>query len=166
MEEKKIQAYYGDGRGKTSAAIGYAINRAGKGDTIILIQFLKRKNDETAAFMKQLEPQIQFFRFQKSETYYDALTPTEKQEENMYMKNGFQYARKVLSTGQCDLLILDEILGLMDLGVVTVEDVENLLKARSPETEIILTGQKMDARLMDYLDCAYEICVRKCGRTR
>lgn len=166
MEEKQIQAYYGDGRGKTSAAIGYAINRAGKGDTIILIQFLKKKNDEAAAFMKQLEPQIQFFRFQKSETYYDALTPTEKQEENMNMKNGFNYAKKVLSTGQCDLLILDELLGLIDLGILSVGDVQGLLEAKSPETEVILTGQKMDERLMSYLDCAYEICVRKCGKSR
>ena len=50
------------------------------------------------------------------------------------------FARKVLTTGGCDLLILDEVLGLIDVGVITVEELKNLLDAKPEETTVIMTG--------------------------
>ena len=50
------------------------------------------------------------------------------------------FAKKVLTTGECDLLILDEVLGLIDNEIITVEDLKNLLEARDGETDIIMTG--------------------------
>ena len=67
--------------------------------------------------------------------------PQEKQnEEIINIKNGINFAKKVLATGECDLLILDEVLGLVDNGIITVEDLKNLLDARDEETDIIMTG--------------------------
>ena len=50
------------------------------------------------------------------------------------------FAKKVLATGECDLLILDELLGLIDNEIITVEELANLLDARDEETDVILTG--------------------------
>ena len=56
------------------------------------------------------------------------------------IKNGFNYARKVLATGECNLLILDEVLGLIDNGIITVDELKSLLEARTDETDVIMTG--------------------------
>ena len=68
------------------------------------------------------------------------LSEEKKTEEIINIKNGINFAKKVLSTGECDLLILDELLGLIDNSIITVEDLKNLLEARDEETDVILTG--------------------------
>lgn len=161
MKERRLIAYYGAGRGKTSAALGYAMSEACKGDSVIVIQFLKQKDTSYNVFYKRLEPEIRFFRFQKSEKYYCDLSASEQNDECVNMKNGLNYARKVLTTGECNILVLDEILGLLDLGVINVDEILALLKARSENTEVILTGQHLDEALIPCLDQIYEICVRK-----
>ena len=65
MSTGKIQVYYGAGRGKTSAALGYAIHEASKGESVIVIQFLKRKDEDEISFLGRLEPEIRLFRFQE-----------------------------------------------------------------------------------------------------
>ena len=55
MSTGKIQVYYGAGRGKTSAALGYAIHEASKGESVIVIQFLKRKDEDEISFLGRLE---------------------------------------------------------------------------------------------------------------
>ena len=115
MSTGKIQVYYGEGRGKTSAALGYAIHEASKGESVIVIQFLKQKDEDEISFLGRLEPEIRLFRFQKSEKFYRELPAEEQLEEQMNMKNGISYARKVLQTGECDILILDEVLSVGDM---------------------------------------------------
>ena len=66
MSTGKIQVYYGEGRGKTSAALGYAIHEASKGESVIVIQFLKQKDEDEISCLGRLEPEIRLFRFQKS----------------------------------------------------------------------------------------------------
>lgn len=80
------------------------------------------------------------FRFEKSELNFFEL-PAEKQtEEVVNIKNGINFAKKVLATGGCDLLILDEVLGLVDNRIITVEDLKNLLEMKDDETDVIMTG--------------------------
>lgn len=99
MSTGKIQVYYGAGRGKTSAALGYAIHEASKGESVIVIQFLKRKDEDEISFLGRLEPEIRLFRFQKSEKYYNELPDEGQLEEQMNMKNGINYARKYCRQG-------------------------------------------------------------------
>lgn len=61
----------------------------------------------------------------------------------MNIRNGMNFARKVLATGECDLLILDEVLGLVEKGIVSVEDVKTMLECRE-DTSVILTGIKLN----------------------
>ena len=131
MSTGKIQVYYGAGRGKTSAALGYAIHEASKGESVIVIQFLKRKDEDEISFLGRLEPEIRLFRFQKSEKYYNELPDEGQLEEQMNMKNGINYARKVLQTGECNILILDEVLGLLNEQIVSEEEVVQLMELKS-----------------------------------
>ena len=53
-----------------------------------------------------------------------------KKEENCNIRNGLNYARKVLVTQECDMLILDEILGAVEFGIITEEEVEELIRTK------------------------------------
>lgn len=161
MGRGRVQVYCGDGRGKTSAALGYAIHKASGGDTVIIIQFLKQRNDEEISFISRLEPEIRLFRFQRSKQYYDELSEQDQADEQRNMLNGLSYARKVLLTGECNVLILDEVLGLLDHGIVSEEELTRLIGLRSEDTDLILTGRVMRDSIVDCSDEVYEICVKK-----
>lgn len=140
MKQGQIYIYSGDGHGKSPAALGKAVMMAAAGKSVVIIQFLKEKGLGDSAFLNRLEPEIKIFRFEKSDMNFFELPQEKQNEEIINIKNGINFAKKVLATGECDLLILDEVLGLVDNGIITVEDLKNLLEARDEETDIIMTG--------------------------
>ena len=140
MKQGQIYIYSGDGHGKSPAALGKAVMMAAAGKSVVIIQLLKEKGLGDSAFLNRLEPEIKIFRFEKSDMNFFELPQEKQNEEIINIKNGINFAKKVLATGECDLLILDEVLGLVDNGIITVEDLKNLLDARDEETDIIMTG--------------------------
>lgn len=110
-----------------------------------------------------MEPEIRLFRFQKSEKFYRELPAEERLEEQMNMKNGISYARKVLQTGECDILILDEVLGLLDQNIVPEEEILQLMAMKSDDMHMIMTGQVISDGIMEQADDVYEICIKKEG---
>lgn len=157
MEAGLVQVYCGDGRGKTTAAIGQAVRAASLGKTVIIIQFLKGRNEEELSFIKRLEPEIKLFRFEKSEDFYDQLTRAQQSEEVMNIKNGINFARKVVQTGECDVLILDEILGLLDNKIITIEDIKGIAENKGEEMELIFTGRFINDELMEIADSVSKV---------
>jgi cob(I)alamin adenosyltransferase len=152
-----VRIFYGEGHGKSTAAMGRALQAASEGRQVFVIHYLKGRMEEEARFMKKLEPEIKVFQFEKTECCYEDLSAEEKKEAGPSIINGVNFARKVLQTGECDLLILDEALGLVDAGLIEKEDLENLLKSRSEGMELILTGRTMDDSIRVYADEIYKI---------
>ncbi len=152
MATGSVQVYYGAGRGKSTAALGRAILAASAGKTVFIIQFLKGKTNEGMEFLKRLEPEIKIFRFEKSKEYFNDLSEAEQLEEVKNIKNGINFAKKVLSTGECDLLILDEVLGLVDQGVIESEELKNLISVRLEDMDLILTGRVFCNEIHPYAD--------------
>ena len=150
--EGLVQIYCGSGKGRTSVAIGQAIRAVGHGKTAIVIQCLKGRATSELDYLSVLEPNVRLFRFEKKDKYYEDLTDEEKQEENCNIRNGLNYARKVLVTQECDMLILDEILGAVEFGIITEEEVEELIRTKDEETELILTGNVVPDRLREAAD--------------
>ena len=150
--EGLVQIYCGPGKGKTSVAIGQAIRAVGHGKTAIVIQCLKGRATSELDYLSVLEPNVRLFRFEKKDKYYEDLSDEEKQEENCNIRNGLNYARKVLVTQECDMLILDEILGAVEFGIITEEEVEELIRTKDEETELILTGNVVPEGLKEAAD--------------
>ena len=98
MDKGSIHIYCGEGKGKTTAAIGQGIQEASQGRSVIIIQFMKERNAEEIGFVQRLEPEIKLFRFQKSEEAFEQLPDAEKAEEIKNLKNALNFARKVLVT--------------------------------------------------------------------
>ncbi len=157
MDNGLITVYCGYGKGKTTLALGQGIRAASAGKSVIVIQFLKSTDEETLTFLRKLEPEIKLFRFEKCACDYNELSDEEKEDEIQNIRNGLHYARKVLSTGECQLLILDEILGLLDMEIISYEDLKSLLEEKDEETELVLTGKTMCDSLKADVQEIYEI---------
>ena len=157
MAEGKIYVYGGSGHGKSPAAIGCGLIAAAKGARVVIIQFLRGKGLTEDDYALRLEPEIKLFRFEKSNENFSELSKEKQEEEVKNIKNGLNFAKKVLNTGECDMLILDEVLGLLDNGILTVEDLRGVLSLKGEETDIILTGIPVDERACCLADYVTEI---------
>ena len=144
MKKGMIQIYSGEGHGKSPAALGRAIQTACGGGSVVIIQFLKGRGLAETEFVKRLEPEIKLFRFEKSEEDFRSLAKERQTEECQNIRNGLNFAKKVMNTGECSLLILDEVLGLVDNGIITVEELKTLLASKPEDMEIIMTGISMN----------------------
>jgi cob(I)alamin adenosyltransferase len=161
MESRIVQVFYGQGKGKTSAAVGQCIRAASSGQSVIIIQFLKGNDAEEFNFLEKLEPTIKLFRFEKSKESFNDLLASQQKEEKQNILNGVNFARKVIDTGGCDVLVLDEILGLIDLGIISVEDIIRLITLRDDYTRLVLTGQNLPQELLEYADVISKIDLEK-----
>ena len=157
MSQGSVIAYFGNGKGKSSSAIGHALCRAASGESVTIIQFLKGNNHEEIDFLNRLEPMVRLFSFEKNSGNYAELSEEQKQEEIINIKNGMNFAKKVLVTGESTILVLDEILGLLEQKIVSMEDVKLLIDAKDEGTELILTGTHIEEELMQLVDAVYEI---------
>lgn len=151
-EKRIVQIYYGNGKGKTTAAMGQSIRAASKGLRTIIIQFLKGKDSQEFSYLKKLEPDIKLFRFEKADEYYGDLLPEEQAEERKNIINGFNFAKKVLNVGECDMLVLDEVLGLVDLNIITIQDIIDLINMKEDYFKLVMTGLNMPPELEQYAD--------------
>ena len=161
MGKRIVQVFYGPGKGKTSAAVGQCIRAASLGQSVIIIQFLKGKDAEEFNFLERLEPDIKLFRFEKSEESYDLLLPSQQKEEKQNILNGFNFAKKVIDTGECDVLGLDEVLGLLDIGLIEVSDIIKLIELRDDYTRLVLTGRNLPEELREYVNIISKLDLEK-----
>lgn len=157
MNKGSVIVYYGNGKGKSSSAIGHAICAAGEGASVTIIQFLKGNNQKEIEFLKRLEPEVRLFSFEKKAEFFEELSEEQKQEEIQNIKNGLNFAKKVLVTAESTIVVLDEILGLLENEIVTLEDMKILIDAKDEETELIFTGTYLKKELIQYVDAVYEI---------
>ncbi|MCI6017751.1 MAG: cob(I)yrinic acid a,c-diamide adenosyltransferase [Clostridiales bacterium] len=161
MEKGYVKIYCGDGKGKSTASLGRALVCASEGKNVFVVQFLKGRLTGELDFFNQLEPELKIFRFEKEEGYYENLSEQEKKEENQNIINGLNFVRKVLTIGECDVLVLDEILGLVDLEIISVEDIIKLIEMKDDTVELILTGRNLPEKVAAYADYISEINILK-----
>ena len=157
LKNANVQIYFGEGKGKTTAAIGQCIKYAGMDKQVVVVQFLKGKSSEELELLKRLEPEIKVFRFEKSDCCYEHLTEEQRHEQEVNIHNGLHYARKVVDTKSCDVLVLDEILGLLDHKIVGIDAMEELIALSEGEIEIILTGRSLPKEVEDLAGFVYQI---------
>lgn len=152
MVSGRIYILSGEGRGKTSAALGYSIQSVSEGKNVIFIQFLKGKSQDVMQILKRFEPEIKLFSFEKAQEAYCDLSPEKRQEEVQNIKNGLNFAKKVLTTGGCDVLVLDEVLGLVDTGIISEQELHEFLDLKPESASVIMTGINVPQSIMDRAD--------------
>ena len=174
MEREITEVYCGNGKGKTTLAVGRGLRFATQGKSVSIIQFLKGRERRELDFLEELDNfDFMIFRFEKMDTCYNDLSEQEKAEERTNILNGLNFARKVIATRECDFLLLDEILGLMDKGIAPVETIIDMLKQKDESMQIIMTGYIrricLDGRdLLDIMNQwpGFQAFIRRTARTR
>ncbi len=140
MKEGSIQIYTGDGKGKTTAAIGQAVRARGHGLKVGFIYFHKNPENYGMGELKVLKNSgIDVFSFAGCHPYFDKNVPVEKIREDC--RKGLDFIEKIFAENTYDLLILDEInISLRDT-FLNEREVIFLLKKKPVNLELILTGR-------------------------
>lgn len=161
MNTGKIEIICGEGHGKSAMAFGRGMAAIERQKYVIIIQFLKgSQKTVNADKVRRLEPELCVFRFEKSSCNFDELSDEDRREERKNILNGVNYARKVLVTGECDLLILDEVLGLVDQGILSEQELLQLLDCRG-DAGVILTGKVLSPGIAAVADCIHRVILDK-----
>ena len=163
VKKRSLEVFCGRGRGKTALAIGETVKAAARGASVIIIQFLKGSERTEVDFLEKLGMDIKIFRFEKQGAVYDELSDQEKHDEKINILNGINFARKVITTRGCDLLVLDEILGLIEMQIIARENVEELIRQKDDSMRIIMTGREFPDWLHDYVDSVTTLDTRDNG---
>lgn len=158
MKHGNIEVICGTGQGKTALAVGKGVIALTKQKSVIMIQFLKGSpKQEGLDVLKCMEPKFKVFRFEKADMYFESLSEEERKEELLNIRNGFNFAKKVVATRECDLLILDEVLGILDKEIVTSEEFMKLIEGKEDGMGLILTGRVFPEQLRPYVDAVSSI---------
>jgi cob(I)alamin adenosyltransferase len=137
----------GDGKGKTTAALGMAMRAVGHGKRVAFIQFIKAWHVGEHAAAQRLGPQLEVFRMGRG---FVVGQPTG--EHIAAAREAVEFARKCLKDGRYDMVVADEIISAVGLKLVSTEDVESLLAARPPQVHLVLTGRGAWQGLIDRAD--------------
>ena len=154
MADYCVQVYYGPGRGKTNAAIGQCVRAISEDSQVIIIQFLKGRDTDALRCLERFEDNVRLFCFEKFAKFYNDLSEEEQAEEKGHLKNGIHYAMKVAEIGECDLLVLDEALGMVELGIITTEDLKNIIEVCRGNGSLVMTGMNCPEEILPLADIA------------
>jgi cob(I)alamin adenosyltransferase len=160
MEKGFIHIYCGDGKGKTTAAVGLAVRASGRGRRVHFVQFLKG-DDSGERRALELLPGVTLAPCPKVLKFTFAMTEAERAEEANRCEALFQNACELAKAGRCDLLVLDEVFGALQCGMLQRERVLAFLREKPEPLEVALTGRDPGEDFLDLSDYVSEICKRK-----
>ena len=156
IQKGLVHLYCGDGKGKTTAAIGLMVRAAGNGLRVLLVQFLKGRPSGELAVLEQLE-QIRIIRGKPSDKFSFQMDARERQQAYDTNSKNLLTALEAARAGTCDLLVLDEIVGAVAAGLVDEDLLQSLFLQRQPTIEMVLTGRNPPDWIMQQADYITEM---------
>jgi cob(I)alamin adenosyltransferase len=152
--KRLVHIYTGNGKGKTTAAIGLGIRAVGHGLQVYMIQFMKgRRYGEINTIEKILHFTVKQF---GRDEFVSKKNP--EQIDIDYAQEGLAHAQQIISQGKHDVVILDEINVAIDFKLIELEDILKLIAEKPAHVELLLTGRYAPAELVKHADIVSEIC--------
>ena len=147
----------GNGKGKTTAALGVALRAVGSNKRVLFLQFVKGdwKTGEMKS-AKLLAPNLEFVRMGKGFTIPGYIRRSMEEHENA-AQEALEAAKQLMIAGQYDIVIFDEILYAIKHGLVTTQQVLEVLDLKPPMLHVILTGRDAPAELCAIADVVTEM---------
>jgi cob(I)alamin adenosyltransferase len=155
LKQGYIQIYTGNGKGKSTAAIGQAMRAAGHGLKSYILLFMKDFPYGEAESLKSMSEFITIAQVGKDDFVFNKELPP--QEEIDKAKYALEDAKQKMLSGKYDLVILDEVCVSIYFGLFTVEDVLQIVGVRPENVELILTGRYCPKELIDAADLVTEM---------
>jgi len=153
-----VHIYTGDGKGKTTAAMGLAMRAAGRGWRTAVVHFLKAVPTGEDIAAARLQPELSVTSFGR-DAMVDPSSPAP--EDMAAAEDGLHFAQSIVCDGEHDLVILDEICLAVAWNLLKLDDVIVMIELRPPGVEIVLTGREADGRLIELADYVTDMrCVK------
>lgn len=153
-----IHIYAGDGKGKTTAAVGLAIRAAARGWKVLFAQFLKSGNSAELKILGQ-QPGVEIVSGQTIKKFTFAMTPEELAQAKAETTGRLEDI--VSRADQYDLVVLDEALGAVGAGVLPASALEDFMAHKPAHLELVITGRGPSPRMINLTDYYSEVCMRK-----
>ncbi|MBU1077387.1 MAG: cob(I)yrinic acid a,c-diamide adenosyltransferase [Spirochaetes bacterium] len=154
-----IHIFYGNGKGKTTAAVGMLIRASGRNLRSALVKFFKPEDiSGEDIILKELKNVILYH-----SRYSHPGAVKDKKEHNLYKERSFQDQKRLFGIAQklakkdLDLLILDEVLDLIVEKVILPEDLIRLLRTKKESVDLVLTGHTINKELLEAGDMVTEM---------
>jgi len=154
LEKGCVQVYTGNGKGKTTAALGLALRAVGRCLKVCMFQFIKgggRYGEHIAA--EKLAPLLTIIQSGRP----GWVNTKEITEDRRIAQEALTKARELLTSGEFDLFICDEINGAVGFGLIDIEQVLELISNKPEKTELVLTGRNADERIIEAADLVTEM---------
>jgi len=159
MKKGLIQVYTGNGKGKTTAALGLALRAVGHQMKVLVVQFMKgRAQCGEVESAKRLYPYLTILQVGR-ETFVSKSHPDS--EDLQCAREGFLMARKAIQDRQYDIVILDEINLAIDYGLIPLDDLLQIMDSKPETVELILTGRNVDPAVLERADLVTDMVDRK-----
>jgi len=145
-----IQIYTGEGKGKTTAALGLAVRAVGHGFRVYIIQFMKgRDSYGELEGLKRLQPECQLEHFGAQGWVHKGENVEEHSRE---VRRAFMRAQEIIISEEWDIVILDEIFNALWFKLIPESDVLELLNKKPPHVELVLTGRNASQACIERAD--------------
>ena len=151
-----IHIYCGDGKGKTTAAVGLAVRCAGRGNKVLLVQFLKSRDSGELYSLAKL-PDIEVMRGKESKKFTFQMNVEEKQALLIEHNKMFEQVLAKIKNGGYSLLILDEVIGALNAKVFEMPKLIEFLRHKPENLEVVLTGRNPAPELVEIADYVSEM---------
>ncbi|TCK98650.1 cob(I)alamin adenosyltransferase [Natranaerovirga hydrolytica] len=157
MKKGYVQIYTGDGKGKTTAALGLGLRAVGNGFKVIMVQFLKSAHTSELESVKELGNQFEIKQIAGHKKFFWQLTQEEKEAYKEKVQQAFETVNEMVQSGAYDVFILDEILGAIKNEMITIEQVQTLMQMKPESMEMVLTGRDAPQALIESADLVTEM---------
>lgn len=151
-----VQIYTGEGKGKTTAAIGQGVRSAGYGLKVVMVQFLKGGYTGELTTIANID-NFNIYRFEKERDFVWNLSEDEKEELKKEIRIGYEFIKKHIDECSCDVLIVDEIMGAHYNNFVSVDEIKYLINNKKQSMELILTGRDVPEEIIELADLVTEM---------
>ncbi|MDR4507522.1 MAG: cob(I)yrinic acid a,c-diamide adenosyltransferase [Candidatus Brocadiaceae bacterium] len=151
MENGLIIVHTGNGKGKTTAALGLGFRAVGQGMKVLMLQFIKgsQRTGELHT-VKRLEPDFQIVQMGKG--FIKACNGIISEDIRENVRKSWESAKEAIFSDSYDMVILDEINNVIDYGLVDAEDVISVLKEKPKRLNLVLTGRNARNTLIEMAD--------------
>jgi len=162
-KDSVVLVYTGDGKGKTSAAVGLMARALGNNWRVAFIQFIKHWEVSEHNFIASIQPLYadNLFFYKGGKGFYNAgdlsAKNITKEQHKLAAKTTLASALKCCQNNKFDLVICDEINNAVKDGLITTSDLKKLITTRGAKTSLCLTGRNFPEDLLNYVDIATEM---------
>lgn len=148
-----VQIYTGNGKGKTTAALGLALRAAGAGLKVFIAQFLKGIPSSEIESLKKFEDTITIRQYGQGRFISDTVT----RDDIARARKGLEEVKHIISEGDHHLVILDEAAVAIHFKLFSTEELLGIIKSKPQHVELVITGRYADSQLIDTADLVTEM---------